>query len=278
MFNITLSNKTPTMSYFDNKVVWITGASSGIGEALAYTFAKHKVKLILSARRADELARVKASCGLPDADILVLPLDVSDHAGFDAATKKVIEQFGRVDILVNNAGLSHWSKIKDTSMDVIKTILNVNFFGAVGLTKAVLPHMLEKKKGNIVVISSILGHIVTPKQGAYNASKHALMGFFDTLRAETTGDGIKVLLVCPGFVRTNVAKNSLDRDGKPINKDNNLIAGGLDPLYVSEQVLNAIQSNKEEIVVAGFKEKLAIVIKRFAPGLFSKFISNNKLA
>jgi short-subunit dehydrogenase len=138
--------------------------------------------------------------------------------------------------------------------------------------------MLEKKKGNIVVISSILGHIVTPKQGAYNASKHALMGFFDTLRAETSGDGIKVLLVCPGFVRTNVAKNSLDRDGKPINKDNNLIAGGLDPLYVSEQVLNAIQNNKEEIVVAGFKEKLAILIKRFAPGMFSKFISNNKLA
>ena len=266
------------MSYFDNKVVWITGASSGIGEALAYTFAKHKVKLILSARRSDELARVKASCGLPDADVLILPMDVSDHAGFAAATKKVIEQFGQVDILVNNAGLSHWSKIKDTSMDVIKTILSVNFFGAAGLTKAVLPYMLEKKKGNIVVISSILGHIVTPKQGAYNASKHALMGFFDTLRAETSSDGIKVLLVCPGFVRTNVAKNSLDRDGRPINKDNNLIAGGLDPLYVSEQVLNAIQSNKEEIVVAGFKEKLAILIKRFAPGLFSKFISNNKLA
>ena len=163
------------MSYFDNKVVWITGASSGIGEALAYTFAKHKVKLILSARRADELERVKAACGLSDADILVLPMDVAVHEGFDIAAKKVIDHFGQIDILVNNAGLSHWSKIKDTSMDVIKTILNVNFFGAAGLTKAVLPFMLQKKKGNIVVISSILGHIVTPKQGAYHASKHALM-------------------------------------------------------------------------------------------------------
>jgi short-subunit dehydrogenase len=266
------------MAYFDNKIVWITGASSGIGEALAYTFAKHKVKLVLSARREDELARVKAACGLPDTDVLVLPMDVSEHTGFDAAAKKVIGQFGRIDILVNNAGLSHWSKIKDTSMDVIKTIFNVNFFGAAGLTKAVLPYMLEKKKGSIVVISSILGHIVTPKQGAYNASKHALMGFFDTLRAEISSDGIKVLLVCPGFVRTNVAKNSLDRDGKPINKDNNLIAGGLDPIYVSEQVLNAIENNKEEIIVAGMKEKFAILVKRFAPGLFSKFISNNKLA
>jgi short-subunit dehydrogenase len=266
------------MSFFDNKVVWITGASSGIGEALAKTFAKHKVKLVLSARRADELERVKASTGLSDADVFVLPLDVSENNTFEAATKKVIDHFGQIDILVNNAGLSHWSKLKDTSMDVIKTILNVNFLGGAGLTKAVLPYMLEKKKGNIVVISSILGHIVTPKQGAYNASKHALQGFFDTLRAEVSGDGIKVLLVCPGFVRTNVAKNSLDRDGKPINKDNNLIAGGLDPRYVSEQVLNAIQNNKEEIIVAGAKEKFAILVKRFAPGLFSKFISNNKLA
>ena len=266
------------MSYFDGKVVWITGASSGIGEALAYTFAKHKVKLILSARRADELERVKSACGLSDADILVLPMDVAVHEGFDTVAKKVIDHFGQIDILVNNAGLSHWSKIKDTSMDVIKTILNVNFFGAAGLTKAVLPFMLQKKKGNIVVISSILGHIVTPKQGAYNASKHALMGFFDTLRAETSGDGIKILLVCPGFVRTNVAKNSLDRDGKPINKDNNLIAGGLDPLFVGAQVLNAIENNKEEIIVAGTKEKFAILIKRFFPSLFSKFISNSKLA
>jgi len=266
------------MSYFDNKVVWITGASSGIGESLANTFAKHKVKLVLSARRADELARVKAACGLSDSDVLLLPMDVADQSGMDAAAKMVIQQFGQIDILVNNAGVSHWSKIKDTSMDVIRTIMNVNFMGAAGLTKAVLPYMLEKKKGNIVVISSILGHIVTPKQSAYNASKHALQGFFDTLRAETSGDGIKVLLVCPGFVRTNVAKNSLDKNGQPINKDNNMIATGLEPSYVSEKVLDAIQSGKEEIVVAGPKEQFALLVKRFAPGVFSKFISGNKLA
>jgi short-subunit dehydrogenase len=266
------------MGYFDNKVIWITGASSGIGEALAYTFAKHKVKLVLSARRVAELDRVKAACSLSDNDVLVLPLDVAEHGSFESAAKEVIAHFGQIDILVNNAGLSHWSKIRDTSMDVIKTILNVNFFGAAGLTKAVLPYMLEKREGNIVVISSILGKMVTPKQAAYNASKHALMGFFDTLRAETSGDGIKVLLVCPGFVRTNVAKNSLDRDGKQINKDNNLIAAGLDPMYVSEQVLSAIESDKEEVIIAGIKEKFAILVKRFAPGLFSKFISNSKLA
>jgi len=265
------------MSYFDNKVVWITGASSGIGEALAYTFAKHKVKLILSARREAELARVKAACNLPDSDVMLLPLDVSDHSLSEAAGRKAVERFGKIDILVNNAGVSHWSKIKDLSMEVIKIIMNVNFLGAVSLTKAVLPDMLKRKSGNIVVISSILGKMVTPKQAAYNASKHALMGFFDTLRAEVMGDGIKVLLVCPGFVRTNVAKNSLNKEGRAINKDNNLIANGLYPLYVSEQILNAIEKNKEEIIVAGPKEKFAVLIKRFAPGIFSKFISNNKI-
>ena len=256
------------MSYFDNKVVWITGASSGIGEALAYTFAKHPVKLILSARRPEELARVKAACNLPDADVLILPLDVSEHSLMEDATRKAVAQFGRIDILVNNAGVSHWSKIKDLSMEVIKIIINVNFLGAVSLTKAVLPDMLKRKSGQIVVISSILGKIVTPKQAAYNASKHALMGFFDTLRAETSGDGIKVLLVCPGFV---------NKEGQPINKDNKMIENGLDPLYVSERILTAIQKGKEEIVIAGPKEKFAVLIKRLAPGIFSKFISNNKI-
>ena len=240
------------MSYFENKVVWITGASSGIGEALAYTFAKQKAKLVLSARREDELNRVKAACGLPDADIMVLPLDVAQIDLVEGAKQKVIARFGQIDILVNNAGLSHWSKLKDTSLDVIKTIMNVNFFGGVALTKAVLPDMLKRKQGNIVVISSILGKIVTPKQGAYNASKHALMGFYDTLRAETM-------------------------EGVPINKDNSMIANGLDPLYVSEQILKAIQANKEEILLAGFKEKFGVWIKRFAPGIYSRFISNNKL-
>ncbi|MFN8288470.1 MAG: SDR family oxidoreductase [Chitinophagales bacterium] len=266
------------MSFFQGKVVWITGASSGIGEALALTFAKHKAKLILSARRTEELERVKKACVLADEDILILPLDVAEHDKIEAATQQVLNRFGRIDILVNNAGLSHWSKIKDTKLDVIKHIMNVNFIGGAALTKAVLPTMLQQKAGQVVVISSILGKIVTAKQAAYNASKHAIHGFYDTLRAETSGDGIKVLIVCPGFVRTNVAVNSLDRDGKPINKNNNMIMNGLDPLYVSGKVLSAIQSGKEEILLAGGKEKFGVWVKRFFPLLFSKFIANNKLA
>src|SRR5690606_26976232 len=131
--------------------------------------------------------------------------------------KQVYDRFGRVDILVNNAGLSHWTKVKDLSLEVVHKIFNVNFFGGVALTKAVLPAMLENKQGHIVVISSVLGKMVVQKQAAYNASKHALQGFYDTLRLEVAAEGIKVLLVCPGFVRTNVAKNSLTTDGEAIN-------------------------------------------------------------
>ncbi len=265
------------MSFFENKVVWITGASSGIGEALAYTFAKRRAKLVLSARREEELNRVAAACKLRAEDILVLPFDVSKHEEAEAKANEVLAKFGQVDILVNNAGLSHWSKIKDMSMDVLGQIMNTNFMGGAALTKAVLPSMLTKKSGQIVVISSILGKIVTHKQAAYNASKHALHGFFDTLRAEYGGEGIKVLLVCPGFVNTNVAINSLDRNGKPIGRNNKMIENGLDPVYVSEKILSAIESGKEEIVLAGTKEKMGVYLKRFAPGLFSKFISKSKL-
>lgn len=263
---------------FENKVVWITGASSGIGEALAYTFAKRKAKLILSARRQDELERVKKNCNLPEGDILVLPLDVAEHHKAEEATQKVLATFKHVDILINNAGLSHWSKIKDMSFDVLKRIMDVNFMGGAMLTKAVLPSMLERREGTIVVVSSILGKIVTGKQAAYNASKHAIHGFYDTLRAEYSKEGINVLLVCPGFVNTNVAKNSLNKEGVPINKNNKMIESGLDPLYVSEEILKSISGKKEELLIAGAKEKMAVYMKRFFPGLFSKMIANTKLA
>jgi short-subunit dehydrogenase len=265
------------MSTMENKVVWITGASSGIGESLAYAFAKRKCKLVLTARRADELERVKKACKLTEEQIILLPMDIAEHAMAEPNAKKIIERFGQLDVLVNNAGLSHWSKIKDMTFDVLQRIINVNFLGAAALTKAVLPHFIEKKAGQVVVVSSILGKIVTPKQAAYNASKHALHGFFDTLRAEYAGDGIKVLLVCPGFVNTNVAVNSLDRDGKPIGRNNKMIENGLSPDYVAEKIIDAIESGKEEILLAGNKEKFGVLLKRFAPMLYSKFISGNRV-
>lgn len=263
--------------FFQDKVVWITGASSGIGESLAYAFARQGAKLVLSARRVEELQRVKAACNIPDEKVLILPLDVSDTETIPAQAKAVYDQFGQVDILINNAGVSHWTKIKDLSLEVIHKIFNVNFFGGIALTKAVLPKMLESKRGHIVVISSVLGKMVVQKQAAYNASKHALQGFYDTLRLEVAADGVNVLLVCPGFVRTNVAKNSLNKDGVAINQDNEKIAKGLDPDYVAEEILNAIEKKKDEIILAGRPEKSAILLKRLAPGLFSKMMRKRKL-
>ena len=264
------------MQQFENKVVWITGASSGIGEALAYTFAARKAKLVLSARRAGELERVKEACNLPEGQVLILPMDVSEYEKVDEHYQKVLSHFGQVDILINNAGLSHWSKIKDLSLEVIRKIMDVNFLGGVALTKAVLPDMLNRKQGHIVVISSVLGKMVSPKQAAYNASKHAIQGFYDTLRAEVAPEGLKVLIVSPGAVNTDVAKNSLNKEGKPINRTNKMIESGLDPLYVSEQIVQAIKKEEEDIILAGGKEKFAVLVKRLSPSLFSKFLSGKK--
>jgi short-subunit dehydrogenase len=263
--------------FFKDKVVWITGASSGIGESLAYAFARQGAKLVLSARRVEELQRVKAACHLANENILILPLDVSDTTSIPEQAKAVYDRFGQVDILINNAGVSHWTKVKDLSLEVIHKIFNVNFFGGIALTKAVLPKMLESKRGHIVVISSVLGKMVVQKQAAYNASKHALQGFYDTLRLEVAADGVNVLLVCPGFVRTNVAKNSLNKEGVAINQDNDKIAKGLDPDYVAEEILKAIETKKDEIILAGRPEKSAILLKRLAPGLFAKMMRKRKL-
>jgi len=262
--------------HFNDKVVWITGASSGIGESLAYAFAQHGAKLILSARRVEELERVKNNCNRTGEDILILPMDVSnlDHA--TQAATQALAQFGGIDVLINNAGVSHWTKVRDLSLDVIKKIFDVNFLGGIALTKAVLPIMLERKQGHIVVISSVLGKMVVQKQAAYNASKHALQGFYDTLRLEVAGEGIHVLLVCPGFVRTNVAKNSLNKEGVAINLDNEKISKGIDPAYVAEKILEAITSRRDEIIIAGKPEKTAILMKRLFPGLFAKMMRKRK--
>jgi short-subunit dehydrogenase len=265
------------MNNFKNKVVWITGASSGIGEALAYSFAKRGAKLILSARRKDELERVKRNCTLPEDLVLVLPLDVSDRDQLQSAASQAIRHFGGVDVLVNNAGVSHWTKVRDLSLEVIQKIMSVNFFGGAALTREVLPGMLDKRQGTIVVISSVLGKMPVRKQAAYVASKHALQGFYDTLRLEVAAEGVNVLLVCPGFVRTNVARNSLNREGTAINQSNPKIDHGLDPAYVAEEILTAIEKRKHEIVIAGRAEKSAILLKRLFPGWFSSIMQKRKL-
>ena len=254
------------------KVVWITGASSGIGEALAYTFARKGAKLVLSARRETELMRVKNNCKMNQEDVLILPLDIEKTETFTAAFQSVIARFGTLDILVNNAGISQRSLVKDTPLAVDKRLMDVNYIGTVALTKTVLPTLLAKQNGQIVVVTSAVGKFGSPWRSGYSASKHALHGFFDAMRAELYNDNIKVLLVCPGFVRTNVSINALNEKGEALQQMDEATAKGLAPDDVAHQIVKAIENGKEEIVIGGLKEKFGVWMKRHFPSVFSVMI------
>ncbi len=253
---------------FNDKRVWITGASSGIGEALAYAFHQAGARLILSARRDDELKRVQEKCG-GQARAQVLPVDVTDSAQLPQKARAALEIFGGVDILVNNAGVSQRSLVKDTEIEVYRKLMEVNFFGAVLLTKAVLPSMIEHNSGNIVVISSLVGKFGTPLRSGYAAAKHALHGFFESLRAETSRHGIKVTIVCPGFIRTDVSVNALRGDGSLHAKMDPGQASGMSAEECAAQTLKAVAAGKEEVYV-GKRDKYYVYLKRFFPGYFSR--------
>lgn len=253
---------------FEQRVVWITGASSGIGAALARAFAREGARLVLSARRTAELEQVAATCeGAPH----VLPLDLTKPDTFAAATASVLARFGRIDVVVHNGGISQRSLVKDTHDDVDRRIMEVNYFGAVSLTKAVLPSMLAARAGQFVVISSVMGKIGTPQRSAYAASKHALHGFFDCLRAEVSDQGLAVTLICPGFIRTDVSKNALTGDGSPTNEVGEEIAGGHPADLTADQILDAVHAKKSEVYVGALgKERLALLLKRFAPRVLER--------
>lgn len=258
-----------------HKWVWITGASSGLGEALAYAFADAGANLILSSRTKEALERVKANCN-PKATVLVQPLDVAQHEQLPSIAATVLQQTGRIDMLINNAGVSQRSLVKDTDLEVDKYIMNVDFFGSVALTKAVLPFMLKQGSGHIVAMSSLVGKIGSPMRSAYAASKHALHGFFDSLRAETMKEGIKVTLICPGYIHTNVSVNALTADGTPQNKMDKNQANGMPSEVFARKALRGILREREEVYIGG-KELAAIYLKRFFPGILSKIISGIKV-
>jgi short-subunit dehydrogenase len=258
------------MSSLKNKVVWVTGATSGIGEAIVYALAESGAKLVISARREDELQRVAQKC--KGAEVLVIPLDLADSSNFEAKKNEVLKKYDRIDILINNGGISQRSLVKDTSVEVDRKIMEVNYIGTVALTKVVLPQLLKQGGGKIVVTTSTVGKIGTPYRSGYSASKHALHGFFDSLRAELHDDGISVLLVCPGFIQTNISVNALVGNGQKQGTMDKATAAGLTPKECARQILEGIKANKQEIVVGGMKEKFGILSKRFFPAFFSVLI------
>jgi short-subunit dehydrogenase len=258
---------------FKDKIVWITGASSGLGEALAIAFSKEKAKLVLSARREPELERVKKECAefISAETIFILPLDVAELSNVNAEVQKVIQKFGRIDILINNAGVVQRSYVIDTPIEIERKMFEINYFGAVILSKAVLPFMRKQNAGNILAISSVLGKMGFPGRSTYSASKHALYGYFETMRIEEKLSGINVHIICPGYIKTNISLNAVNAKGEIYGKMDKGQEKGMHPNIAARKVLNAIRKNKFETFFGG-KELLAIFVKRLFPSLFYKLI------
>ena len=260
------------MTTLRDKIIWITGATSGIGEQLVYACALEDAKIVLSARRVEEMERVARAANLSEGRYLIVPLDLSDNKGYSSQVKAVMDKFGQVDVLINNGGISQRSMARDTAVEVDRELMEVNFFGTVALSKAVLPSMLARKSGMLVAVSSAVGKFGSPWRSGYSASKHALHGFFDSLRAECYDDGLRVLIVCPGFVSTNITMNALTATGAPLRSMDSATGNGLKADYTAAQIVSAIKSEKEEIVIGGFKENLGVWMKQHFPSIFSIMI------
>jgi short-subunit dehydrogenase len=258
---------------FENQVVWITGASSGIGEALALQFAAARARLVLSARRETELDRVWRLCaerGLAPDQVLVLPLDVTDYPAMPGALARVMQRFGRVDMLLNNAGISQRSRCVDTDMEVYRRLLEVNVFGQIALTKQVLPQMIEQRSGHIAITASVAGKVGAPFRTGYCAAKHAVMGFFDALRAEVAAQGIRVTTITPGFIRTDISVNALLGDGTEYGELDADIEGGMDAARCADAIMRGFRKGRPEIAVGEGMEMHALWLKRLFPRMVFK--------
>jgi short-subunit dehydrogenase len=260
---------------FAGQTVWITGASSGIGEALAYQFVRDGARLILSSRREEELTRVKDACvakGADASEVMVLPLDVTDEAAMPAVVEKAKAFSGRIDMLVNNAGISQRSLCLDTDMATYRRLFEVDVFGQIALTKLVLPVMVAQKSGHLAVTASVAGKIGVSQRTGYCAAKHAMMGFFDALRAEVGKYGIKVTTITPGFIQTNIAKFALKGDGSEFDKVDQNIAGGMNVDKAAAVIMRGFKKGKPEIPVGEGREMQALLLKRLFPNKLFKMV------
>jgi short-subunit dehydrogenase len=256
---------------FEGKVIWITGASSGIGEALAYEWSKLGAHIILSARRESELERVKATCVRGD-HCTIAPLDLSRQEDIEAVADRILLQFGTVDILVNNGGISQRSLVIETDVSVDRRIMEVDYFSGVALTKKLLPAMVAKGSGHIIAVSSIVGMFGFPLRSAYSAAKHAMHGFYESLWAEQHAQGIRVTVVCPGRILTDVSLHALTKDGTPHGEMDHGQANGITAEICARKIINAVRKNKREAYI-GKKDLLMIYFKRYIPWLYYRLVS-----
>ncbi|MEL6347129.1 MAG: SDR family oxidoreductase [Myxococcota bacterium] len=256
---------------YPDKVVWITGASSGIGASLARAFAAEGATLILSARREARLVALREQLGRTADDAMVLPLDVAATDTLPAAVEQALSLRGRIDVLINNAGISQRSLVEDNTLDAARKLMEVNFFGLIGLTGEVLPHMIERRAGHVVMMGSVASYISTPKRSIYSASKHAVRAYADSLRAEVADRNVLVTLICPGYIRTEISQAALTGDGSRQGRDDENILNGLDPDAAARRMVDAIHGQRNEFLIGG-RETWAVYLKRFFPGVVARFL------
>jgi short-subunit dehydrogenase len=253
-----------------NKTIWITGASSGVGEGMATVFHREGADLIISGRREAELERVKADCtaGPGEGSVHIVPFDITDAAGREAAVREVLERYERLDVLVNNAGIGQRAAARNTRLDVDRRVMEVDFFGPVALTKLVLPRMIEQQSGHLVVTSSVAGKHAVPHHSAYCAAKHALHGYFDTLRVEHHDDNIDVTLLVIAGIKSNVFQHALTGDGSEYGASDWDQSSGISAEECAMRVVDGMLNREFELVIGIEPALQAMRIKETDPEAF----------
>ncbi len=255
------------MMNFDGKTFWITGASSGIGEGVAYELAKHRTRLILSGRNEEALARVADRCQTLGAATRIEAFDLTDYDKMQAAVDSVLADGVKIDGLMNFGGISQRSLAVETPVEIDRKVMEINFFGTIAITKALLPHMIANGGGLIVVTSSVVGKYGITFRSAYSASKHALHGFFESLRAETAGKNIQITILEPGRIATNVSLNAITKTGEKYGIMDKGQAAGMSAEESARIILRAVRRGKKEVLYGG-KATLLVHIRKWLPGLF----------
>lgn len=262
------------MDFLFKKRIWIIGASSGIGEGLVQILAKNGAKLIISARNESKLFELKNN--LTNAEIEVLPVDVELLTSLPEKTEDAWQIFNGLDYVFLNAGMSVRDLVVESKLEFERKIMDINFWGPVAITKEILKKRNPKFPLHLVLTSSLSGKYGVPKLAAYAASKHAMQGYFDSLRAETFGSGLFIHIVIPGFIRTNITVAGLRGDGSQSGKMQNALAEGMDPLVCAREILKGLEKGKEEFIVGG-PERFTVLLNRLFPRLMKKLIRSNPL-
>ncbi|XP_069566217.1 dehydrogenase/reductase SDR family member 7B isoform X1 [Brachyistius frenatus] len=262
-------------------VVVITGASSGLGKECARVFHAAGARLVLCGRDAARLQQVVQELTASSANVQVqtfppntVIFDLADTATVDKAAEEILRCCGHVDVLINNAGISYRGNILETNISVQRDVMEINYFGPVALTQALLPSMVRRRSGHIVVISSVQGKIAIPYRSAYAASKHATQAYFDCLRAEMERYGVPVTVISPGYIRTNLSVNAVTGDGSKYGVLDKTTALGRDPGDVARAVLAAVRQRSKDVVLAGPLPTVAIYLRTLWPALFFKLMSS----